>query len=185
MRVEFLLWSKAKAAWFLQDIFVFPSSVSRCVSEVLQVISCADEFQYGKLIRAHLAGLPTEPSFVYSFYRRSLTPRPRAFLVTVSRQQRGGEEPPVFSLSTPGNNSHSRLCVSNQLRNVRNVWARFHRRVLSGSLESHAALTTPALLFIHYSCKSVFFFSLFLLSPSLCSLSDIVFAKLKHSVPLV
>lgn len=73
MRVEFLLWSKAKVAWFLQDIFVFFSSLSRCVSEVLQVISCADEFQYGKLIRAHLAGLPTEPSFVYSFYHRSLT----------------------------------------------------------------------------------------------------------------
>lgn len=50
MKVEFLLWSKAKVAWFLQDIFVFSSSLSRCVSEVLQVISCADEFQCGKLI---------------------------------------------------------------------------------------------------------------------------------------
>lgn len=50
MRVEFLRWSKAKVAWFLQDIFVFSSSLSRCVSEVLQVISCADEFQCGKLI---------------------------------------------------------------------------------------------------------------------------------------
>lgn len=50
MRAEFLLWSEAKVAWFLQDIFVFSSSLSRCVSEVLQVISCADEFQCGKLI---------------------------------------------------------------------------------------------------------------------------------------
>lgn len=115
-----------------------------------------------------------------------LNPRLRAFLVTVSRQQRGGEEPPAFSLSTPGNNSHSRLCVSNQLRNARNVWARFHRRVLSGSLESHAALTTTTLLFIHYSCKSVsltLFFPLH--SLSLCSLSDIALAKSDHSVPLV
>lgn len=120
-----------------------------------------------------------------------LNPRPQAFLVTVSRQQQGGEEPPALSLSTPGNNSHSRLCVSNQLRNARNVGARFHRRVLSGSLERHAALVTPTLLFIHYSCKSVFrFFYLFIslslpFSLSLCSLSDVVLAKLKHSMPLL
>lgn len=99
-----------------------------------------------------------------------LNPRPRAFLVTVSRQQRGGEEPPAFSLSTPGNNRHSRLCVSNQFRNARNVWAGFHRRVLSGSLGSHTALTTPTLLFIHYSCKSVppFFFCLSVFSQTFC-----------------
>lgn len=50
MKIEFLLWSEAKVAWFLQDIFVLSASLSRCVSEVRRVISCADEFQCGKLI---------------------------------------------------------------------------------------------------------------------------------------
>lgn len=102
-----------------------------------------------------------------------LNPRPRAFLVTVSRQQQGGEEPPAFSLSTPGNNKpFTPVCFQSAQERQKCLGQIPQTRPLGELGEPCSALTTPTLLFIHYSCKSVCFFPSFLclsvLSQTLC-----------------